>query len=80
MLIVFKLCTIFPSTILTYLITKNLYLLTAFTQFRLPSLVTTNLLSFSMSCLLLKCNLSTVNTMSVPVTQHSDLIFLYPSR
>ena len=57
-------------------ITGSSYLLTTFIQFCLlqpPALVTTNLISFSVSLFLI-CNWSIAPL--VPLTQHSDLIFL----
>ena len=61
--------------------------MTAFIQFPLtPSPSSCNhkpdlfFYEFVCFCLFLKYNLPTVNTMLVPVTQHSDLIFLYISR
>ena len=70
------------SLVLNYLIATNLYLLVTFIQFSplpLPALVTTKSTSFSMSLFVFEVQL-TYNTMLVPVTHHSDLIFLYISK
>ena len=66
------------SLVLIYFITGSLYLVTTF---RCPlssplPLVTTNLISYSMSLFGFEV-LLTYSTMLVPITQHSDSIFLY---